>query len=219
MLDPSYAESKEGIDRAFHVRYYDDFEHTWEVTTFQGCKILKNPMDLWTYHEIIHETRPELIIETGTAHGGSALYFACLLDMYPEPSGIVSIDIIGREHFPYRPAHPRLTYMKGSSTDWDIIRAMQRESSGRRTMVVLDSEHRKDHVLRELNLYAPLVTPGQYLVVEDTNVNSRPVCPEHGPGPGEALDEWLPHHNEYQIDRSRERHGLTFNPGGWLKRL
>jgi cephalosporin hydroxylase len=74
-------------------------------------------------------------------------------------------------------------------------------------------------VLRELNLYHQLVTPGSYLIVEDTHFNGRPILPKHGPGPWEAVDEFLVAHPEFQPDRSREKYGMSFNPRGYLKRL
>ena len=86
-------------------------------------------------------------------------------------------------------------------------------------MVVLDSDHAKDHVLQELNLYSRLVTPGQYLICEDGNINGHPVWPDFGPGPTEALEEFLRGHaQEFEVDRSCEKFLLTFNPGGYLLR-
>ena len=85
-------------------------------------------------------------------------------------------------------------------------------------MVVLDSDHSRDHVLQELELYAPLVTPGCYLVVEDTNVNGHPVSPGFGPGPMEAVTEFLGTTDDFEVDRGREKLMLTFNPSGYLRR-
>jgi cephalosporin hydroxylase len=86
-------------------------------------------------------------------------------------------------------------------------------------LVILDSDHSRDHVLTELRTYSPLVTPGQYLIVEDTNVNGHPVLSEHGPGPAEALVEFLDETDGFEVDRAREKFGMTFNPGGYLRRL
>jgi cephalosporin hydroxylase len=87
-----------------------------------------------------------------------------------------------------------------------------------RVMVLLDSDHAEAHVRKELDLYAPLVTSGCYLIVEDTNVNGHPVYPLHGPGPMEAVQGWLPAHQEFEADRRREKFMLTFNPYGYLRR-
>ena len=85
-------------------------------------------------------------------------------------------------------------------------------------MVVLDSDHSRDHVLRELRRFHSLVSPGQYLVVEDTNVNGHPVLPQHGPGPMEALDIFLAENDDFEIDSSREKYLITFNPRGYLRK-
>jgi cephalosporin hydroxylase len=86
-------------------------------------------------------------------------------------------------------------------------------------MVSLDSDHHKDHVLKELKLYGPLVTPGNYLVVEDTDINGHPVMPRWGPGPMEAVEEFMKNNSDFIQDRSREKFGVTLFPGGWLKRV
>ena len=85
-------------------------------------------------------------------------------------------------------------------------------------MVVLDSNHKAFHVLDELRAYHPLVTPGGYLVVEDTNINGHPVEPEFGPGPMEALAEFLQENDDFEVDAAREKFMLTYNPGGWLRK-
>jgi cephalosporin hydroxylase len=97
----------------------------------------------------------------------------------------VTVDIAGDDGDPGAPAHPRITYLQGSSTDPAILAGVRERAAGaRRVMVVLDSDHSFAHVTAELEHYAPLVTPGDYLVVEDTNVNGRPVVPDFGPGTG-----------------------------------
>ena len=85
-------------------------------------------------------------------------------------------------------------------------------------MVILDSDHTKEHVLRELELYSHFVTNGQYLIVEDSNIHGHPVRRELPPGPWEAIEEWLPTQDDFTQDREREKLLLTFNPGGYLKR-
>jgi cephalosporin hydroxylase len=106
----------------------------------------------------------------------------------------------------------------GSSIDPTVIvrieRYVEHES---RVLVVLDSDHAAEHVLAELDAYAPFVTPGSYLIV-DTNVNGNPVLPEHGPGPREAVNEFLAGGNSFTVDQRPEKFGITFNPGGYLLR-
>ena len=98
--------------------------------------------------------------------------------------------------------------------------ARAREFVGDRApvIVILDSDHSYAHVLEELRLYAPLVTSGSYLVVEDTNVNGHPVDPDHGPGPMEAVLDFLRESDEFAVDESREKFLLTFNPHGFLRK-
>ena len=178
-----------------------------------GIPIQKWPCDLQTYQEVIWETKPDTIIETGTLFGGSALYFAHLLDAIGN-GRVVTIDIENIQDWEY-PKHPRITYLLGkSSTDSSVLERVKSLASGK-TMVVLDSDHSKAHVLKELQLYAPLVTSGNYLVVEDTNINGHPVSPEFGPGPQEALDEWP--NRRFLLDTGRPAK-FEFSFHTWLYR-
>jgi len=202
----------------FNQAYYFARPTTWLNTFWMGFLVQKCPTDLWIYQEILFQTRPTIIIETGTFSGGSALYLAHLGDLL---GGIrvVSVDLTNATSRQPLPAHPSITYISGSSSDPAIVaqvRASLRETD--RVMVILDSDHSAAHVRNELEIYAPLVSSGCYLIVEDTNVNGHPVYPLHGPGPLEALREWLPAHPEFQVDRQREKLMLTFNPSGYLRR-
>jgi cephalosporin hydroxylase len=201
----------------FHRRYYETGEAggTWKDTTFLGVTTWKAPLDLWVYQELLWELRPGLIVETGTAHGGSALYLASLCETIGTGE-VVSVDI---GHWPDRPAHPRLTYLTASSTDHDVVAQVAARAEGAGTVLaVLDSDHSRDHVLAELRAYAPLVTPGSYLVVEDTNINGHSVYEAFGPGPMEAVQDFLKERDDFEVDRSREKFLLSFNPGGWLRK-
>jgi cephalosporin hydroxylase len=202
---------------AFHIAYYRAWEEhrgTKDLHWF-GYRTIKTPMDMWIYQEIVTETRPEVIVECGTAFGGSALFFASLFDLLGRGE-VVTIDIEAQQDLP---KHPRISRIIGSSTDPAVTEEVRRRVRGRRTMVVLDSDHHEPHVSGELRAYGPLVSFGCYLVVEDTNVNGHPVRPDHGPGPMEAVEAFLPTAPEFQVDRRRERFMLTLNPGGFLKRV
>lgn len=183
--------------------------------TWMGVPVFKLPFDLWTYQEVLFDRKPTLVLELGTYNGGSALYFAHLMDIMNSSGRILSIDITTAAD---RPQHSRIEYRTASSTTPETL-AYVRSKIGPddKVMVVLDSDHRRDHVLRELELYSPLVTPGQYLICEDTNVNGHPVNLAHGPGPMEALSAWLPGHPEFTVDAAREPK-VTFFPRGWLLR-
>ncbi len=176
----------------------------------------KCPTDLWTYQEIIVETRPDLIIETGSCLGGSGLFLATICDLVG-CGEVVSIDIAARDDFPI---HPRLRFVTGSSADPEIMAAiMARITPGMRVMVILDSDHSQAHVAAELAAWAWVVTPGCYLIVEDSAVNNHPISPEHGPGPFEAVNDFMVGNTDFVIDLSRERFLLTMNPRGYLRRL
>jgi cephalosporin hydroxylase len=204
------------VSRQFARLYYGHVESTVFGTSYLGIQTLKYPTDLWMYQEIISETLPELIVETGTWHGGSALYLANVCDALGR-GRVITIDT---EPGTPLPEHPRITYVRGSSVDPEVVAAVREEA--RRAdgvMVILDADHSRDHVVRELERYSQLVTVGNYLIVEDTNVNGNPVLPEHGAGPAEALNEFLAMHDGYVVDSSRERLLLTSNPGGYLRRV
>ena len=198
----------------FHKLYYDD-KGTWHRTRWLGVKALKCPFDMWMYQEMLYDVRPGLIIETGTAYGGSANYMARVCDLI-ETGEIVTVDLDPK---PDLPPHPRVTYITGSSTDPVIVEKVRGMlPAGKPVIVILDSDHSEAHVYNELQAYADMVTSGSYLVVEDTNVNGHPVHLRHGPGPMEALDRFLAERDDFEIDRSMERYHLTQNPRGFLRR-
>jgi cephalosporin hydroxylase len=197
----------------FHRHYYDS--RVWFETYWLRVPVQKCPLDLWIYQELLVELRPDLIVETGTAAGGSALYLAGICDLLGH-GHVVTIDLVEAE----RPTHPRISYLSGSSTDPAIIAAVRAEAVHvDSVLVTLDSDHAAEHVLAELHAYAPLVTLGSYLIVEDTNINGRPVLPEHGPGPAEAVAAFLANQADFVVDERREKFGMTFNPGGYLQRV
>jgi cephalosporin hydroxylase len=202
----------------FHDLYYRrGFEQTgaWGLTRWMGVPVLKCPMDMIVYQELLHLIRPQLIIETGTRHGGSALFFAHLCDLIGAGE-IVTVDV---ERPADLPSHPRITYLTGSSTDPAIVQQVRDRAEGKSPVfVVLDSDHKASHVLEEMRLYHALVTPGSFMVVEDTNVNGHPTFIEHGPGPMEAIAEFAKENGDFEIDHSGEMHLITMHPNGWLRR-
>ena len=201
---------------AFHGLFYASSSRTWDNMSWLGTGVLKCPFDLWSYQEIIVELRPDFIIETGTWDGGSALYMASICDLLGHGQ-IVTIDIADPGG---RPDHPRITYVTGSSVADEIVADVRALVAGADTvLVVLDSDHRAEHVFHELQIYSEIVTPGSYLIVEDTNVNGHPVARWHGPGPMEAVERFLATSRGFVVDRSREKFFLTFNPSGYLRRV
>lgn len=147
---------------------------------WKGVRVLKKPEALMFVQELIYETAPDLVVETGTKFGGSATFYA---DLGPD---VISVDVA----CPKPPApHDKVTYLTGFSTAPNVLFNINVAAAGKRVMVVLDSDHSKENVLAELEAYAWMVSPGCFLVVEDLDQG----------GPQEALDEWLPKHPEFHI--------------------
>ena len=195
----------------------------WRDMWFQNVPIEKNPLDLWMMQQIIYEVRPECIVETGTFKGGSALYWAYTLSgMGVENGRVYTVDI--QDLNATAAAHAlwkkHVTFLKGSSTDPAVVERIARAVAGRKTLVVLDSDHAMSHVSSELKAYAPMVSRGSYLVVEDTHMDGVPTAPAFGPGPAAAVARFLKEGGarDFEQDFAREAFVMTFNPGGWLRR-
>jgi cephalosporin hydroxylase len=209
--------AQRAITSAFHRLYYYNPSRTWSATQWLGHPIRKLPLDAWVYQEIIADVRPGLIIETGTRFGGSALMMANICDLIGHGQ-VVSVDIAADA----QPEHPRVTYVDGSSVDPQIVGKIEAMvPSAEPVMVVLDSDHRTAHVRQELAAYAKLVSVGSYLVVEDTNTGGHPVHNAEVPdeGPMAAVQELMARDDSFELDRARERHFLTYNPCGYLRRV
>lgn len=207
------------VIQAFHLVYYQlgaTRQGTWQQTFWMGVRTEKCPLDMWIYQELLHAIRPQFILETGTRHGGSALFFCQMCDLLGLQTEVVTVDV-NKPANP--PQHPRLTYLTASSTDPAVVAEVRRRAQGKSpVMIVLDSDHSRDHVLAEMRAYHDLVTPGSYMIVEDTNANGHPVWPEFGPGPMEAIDAFAKENTDFQIDPRCEKFLLTFNPRGFLRK-
>lgn len=207
------------LDAFHHEIYRQQHDDPWFDMTWRGVPLIKNPCDLFVFAELAYRLQPDLIIETGTWKGGSALFWANICDLNGK-GDVCTVDVA--DDYDSRPKHPRIHYFKGNSTDQNVFGSIREQGiydANEVVLVDLDSDHAKDHVLKEMMLYGPLVTPGSYMIVEDTNVNGHPVAPEHGPGPWEAVEEYLQTHPEFEQDRDCERFGISFHPGGFLKRM
>jgi cephalosporin hydroxylase len=188
---------------------------------WRGRKVLKNPCDLWVMFELIASLRPKLIIETGTAEGGSAILYRDIARLLKIDTKIITIDI--NPKWLDNPEDSEIISLVGLSTDSRIISHVadyvSEISGGGHILVCLDSDHSKENVLAELTAYTPFVTPGSYCIVEDTNVNGHPSFLSHGAGPWEAVEDFLINNKNFVIDDSLEKYLLTFNPSGYLKKL
>ena len=208
--------SPKRIVKNFHKLYYKSSQRTWMNTFWFGVPCWKCPLDLWIYQEVIFEVKPNIIIECGTAYGGGSLFLASLCDLMHDGK-VITIDI---EDKPDIPQHERITYLSGSSVSDKIIRQVKQLVAGTdKVIVILDSDHSKEHVLQELKIYSKLVTPGSYIIVEDSNAGGHPVKSSFGPGPFEAIEEFLKETNDFIVDKSKEKYFLTFNPSGYLRKI
>jgi cephalosporin hydroxylase len=212
-LDPTERE----IVSRFHDIYYRRWQRGADTINADWCgyQLLKCPLDLWIYQELLVRRRPDLVIETGTYQGGSALFMATIMDLVGH-GRVITIDVESRDGLP---EHPRISYWTGSSIDDAIVKEARKALAAGRAMIVLDSDHSEAHVFRELMSYSPLVQIDDYLVVEDTNINGHPAFANFGPGPMEAVDRFLSQSDEFIPDQRCERFLMTLNPKGYLKRV
>lgn len=205
------------------------FDYSYNFS-WLGVPIIQFPEDVIALQEIIWRVQPDLIIETGIAHGGSLIFYASMLELLGGSGRVLGIDIDIRPHnravIERHPLYRRITMVEGSSTDKEIAaQAFELALGKARVMVVLDSSHSHDHVLRELGLYSPLVSPGSYLVVFDTVVEdmppgSYPQRPwDKGNNPMTAVREFLRTNREFEADSAVSgRLLLSAAPGGYLRR-
>ena len=196
---------------AFHQVWYEA-GHTWSMCNFLGVPMMKCPMDLWAYHDLLVSQRPRTVLETGTFAGGSAMWFAFLMDVLGIHDGrVITIDI---DDYTAGSRHPRVTYYSGDATNPTMIKTIAKEIT-HPLLVSLDADHSTAHVRKELDAYAPLLQVGEYVVVEDTNISWG----EERGARGAVEDYADAHPGEFWQDMYLERNLLTMHPGGWLKRV
>lgn len=204
------------------------YEYSYHFT-WLGLPIIQYPQDIVALQEILWAVRPDLIVETGIARGGSLALSASILELIGGDGIVVGVDVDIRE--PTRRAiegHPlakRVRMIEGSSTDPAVIEVVAELAAGRSQVVVLlDSNHTSEHVLRELDLYSPLVGQGGYIVVFDTIIEEMPVgtYPERpwdvGDSPATAISTFLGRNHRFEVDSNIDRKLiLTVARGGYLK--
>jgi cephalosporin hydroxylase len=206
-------------------------EYNWSYQwNWLGVPIIQIPPDIVATQELIWDYRPQFIVETGIARGGSLIFYASILELIGD-GRVIGIDIEIRDHnresIESHPMSKRIDLIEGSSIDPALVSDVKAQVAGaERVMVILDSNHTHQHVLDELRLYAPMVTEGQYLIVADTVVEEIP-AQEHrvrpwGPGnnPGTALEAFLQENDEFVRDPVVNAKLLvTSSRGGYLKRI
>lgn len=216
---PRRARPDERLIADFTQHYYSLGVHV--RTTWLGIPTLENPCDMWAIQEIMCETRPDFVIETGTYKGGGALFLASVLQNIGEAGKVITIDIKPQVEDAARVKlfKDRVEFMEGGSTSDRVISRIKERVGDQKVMVTLDSDHHFDHVLDELRLYSKLVSPGCYLIVQDTAHNGRLLPKTFGKGPEAAVEVFLKENRNFQRDKGREKFMLTFHPGGYLKRI
>jgi len=213
-------------------------------STFLGLVLMQNPADLWIMQEIITEIRPDFIIETGTFAGGSAAYYATILRQVNSKGKVITIDIDAKprmvnikklkkeDDLLYNRvkeiSHNYIEFITSDSVDPALIERLKEKTKNKKVLVTLDSCHSYEHVLNELTLYSQLVSPGSYLIVQDTYIDDSEEwlethtadCPgkKIKGGPLKAVKEFLKEHRDFKIDKSKERFLFTSYPSGYLKK-
>jgi cephalosporin hydroxylase len=197
-------------------------------TTWLGRPIIQFPADIVLVQELIWKVRPDVIIETGVAHGGSLILSASILELLGAGK-VIGVDVEIRPHnrtaIEQHPLHSRITLIEGSSTDAKTFESVQRAAHGAKAvMVILDSNHSYSHVLSELKLYSPLVNPGSYLIAHDGAQAwswdiPRGQAEWKEDNPLRAIHDFLKTNRQFQIDPDCARLGITSSPDGYLRRV
>lgn len=210
-------------DKARWSKLIADFNNLYHAMGIQtlgpmrwrGVSLLKPPTDMWTYQELICEIKPDLIIETGTYRGGSALFMRDILNMVHPLGRVISIDI-DHEHISEKAKVPGIEFYKGSSVADETlihVKSLIAAYKCERVMVILDSDHSESHVSKELDLYAPLVTVGSIIIVEDTSPQNN------DPGPLAAVNSWSLRQRGFKKNVMAEKFMLTFCRDGFWERM
>jgi len=198
--------------------------------SWMGIPIIQYPQDMMSIQEIVWRIKPDLIIETGIAHGGSLVYYASLLEMIGNGE-VLGIDIDIRKHnkkaIEEHPMFKRITMIEGSSVSKEVIEKVKNLAKDKKKVLIcLDSNHTHNHVLEELKLYSSLVTKGSYLIVYDTVIEDFPEeCSKGRPwgkgrNPKTAVIEFLKINGDFIVDKDIQNKLLiTVAPGGYLKKI
>jgi cephalosporin hydroxylase len=204
----------------YHLWYYN--QEVWKSTTFLGVPCRKSVSDLWNYQEILAQLQPFLVVEFGTLFGGSTLYLAEILKLVFPEGRVLTVDVSHAKVHPKVRSHPAIELLEADVLDPVVaerICALRNQNRGSIFWIV-DDDHKSGHVYRELLMLRKLTLPGDYVIIEDGNVNGHPVLPAWGPGPYEALSQYL---DEFPEDYVRDsvragKFGFTFAPDGFLIR-
>ena len=204
--------------------------------SWMGRPVIQLPEDMIRIQEVIYQVKPDVIVETGVAHGGSLIYYAGLLKAMEIDGHVIGVDIEIRAHnrkaIEAHELFPYITLIEGSSVEAAVgheVRSLIKP--GQRVLVILDSNHTKEHVLKELDAYHDLVTPGSYIVATDGSMNDLYDVPRGEPdwvrnNPTVAAREFVEKHPEFIIEQpawpfneSELSKNITHWPDAWIKRI
>jgi cephalosporin hydroxylase len=197
-------------EKSLHVHFYQHIHKQRRHPTWKGVTILKMPSDIQLYHEIIWEKQPDLIIEIGTKWGGLSLYLQDQLDMIGKGGQVVTVDVKDQ----VKEKDPRIIYILRNSIDEQTRKELFEMAKGKKVMMILDGNHNKNQVKWELHYYKDIVTPGQYMVVEDCYRADGELY-----GPGIARDWFLARTKKYALTDIHKKYLVGFNRSGWLRRV
>jgi cephalosporin hydroxylase len=189
----------------------------FEKISWMGVPARKMVLDSWVYQDILHETKPEIVIEIGNKFGGSTLFLANMLDLLGRGQ-VIGVDI---DHSEFQPRHPRIQLVTGDSVAKDTLARVADLAAGRRGLVIHDGDHSAGHVLADLRAYADFVAPGNYFIVEDTISDLFRAGDGLGSLDGalRGVRQFLREDQRFEVDLEREYFLVTYNPQGYLKRV
>lgn len=192
---------------------FPELQQTW-----LGKNIIKDPMDCWIQQEIIFKQKPDIILEIGVAFGGASHYYASLLDLMKSDGKVIGIDI--SLHRLMDIDHPKIELIEGSSIDDSLVSELYNKYGQKNVLVILDSNHEKHHVLKEIQLYSKFIKKDHYLIVEDGIFSFLKLFPVPMEGPFEAVQEFLETNDDFIIDNKlAEKYLITHCPSGYLRRI
>lgn len=238
-----HEERKVAIEKMARDKKVQECTEKWELAvakydyvynmTWMGVPILQVTTDMVAIQEIIWKVKPDLIIETGLAYGGSIIFYSSMLELLGGDGEVIGIDIDIREHnrkaIENHPMFKRITLLEGSSVDDNIVETVKKIAENKKSiLVILDSNHTHEHVLAELRSYASLVSKGSYVIVMDTNVEKYHDIVSQGRGsrpwgvgnnPWTAAQEFLQENDTFKVDSSiTDKILITAAPDGYLKK-
>ena len=227
------AKDSELQDAALAIKVRAGHKYYWvHQTNWMGEPCLQLAQDMFALQEVVYKSKPDFIIESGVAWGGTMLFLASVLKLIGGTK-IIGIDVFIPEDLrarllsPANPVKDMMHLIQGSSVDVGIVDTVKGiVGDNKKVLVLLDSDHTHEHVLRELELYAPFVGVGQYLICGDTTIERQPPAEERprmwgkGNSPATALKEFLGSCTDFEVDYELENKLLlTNNPGGYLRRV